>query len=182
MKNAEQKDIDNAYTKMHTNMDACGRASNEMQGNEMARFLAKGAAGASLGESAFDGQLARMGGVDSLMAEVDIDEKAAKKKLGAGENPQGGKDDDDDEDDEDATAGDGEGTKGKKQKTTEDGDDGWSVGCLILGVLTKTLILYVGQALSQTLKRLRRPCNASEQTLASSREFSRTIKEYPSLG
>ena len=99
-KKTTQADIDKAYQRLHTNMEVGTGAENQMNGSDVHKFLNRASAassdGGNIGSSAFDGQLARLGGIRSLKAELDAggetwneDEKQCEEDIGADEGGQG---------------------------------------------------------------------------------------------
>lgn len=107
------------YLKMHTNFDEQHRATNSFNKSDKMKFLnqsANGDAESLASSSAFDGQLARLGGFESLRQEVDEDQvKEDESDEDAGE--EGNEDADETEDG-------ARGAKGKPKKT-DDGDKEW---------------------------------------------------------
>jgi len=73
IKKATQADVDKAYQRVHTNLEDAAGATNQMSQTDMHRFLAKGSTGGEDGEaaSAFEGTLARLGGIKGLAADAE---------------------------------------------------------------------------------------------------------------
>ncbi len=68
VKNVDQETLDKAYARLHTNLQDATGASNQMSARETFAFLGKGSG--ELGSSAFDGQLASLGGIKALASKV----------------------------------------------------------------------------------------------------------------
>ena len=74
MKNFGQADVDRHYTKLHTSMEDVSMASNQMTKQQTHEMMASGSKqGGGANSSAFDGQLARLGGVQALKGLVEED-------------------------------------------------------------------------------------------------------------
>jgi hypothetical protein len=74
MKNFGQADVDRQYTKLHTSMEDVSMASNQMTKQQTHEMMASGSKqGGGANSSAFDGQLARLGGVQALKGLVEED-------------------------------------------------------------------------------------------------------------
>ena len=66
-----QEDIDKAYMRTHTNLEDGALAQNQHNSAEMLKYLARSGDAHSLDTSAFDGQLARLGGISQLSQDVE---------------------------------------------------------------------------------------------------------------
>ena len=91
-KNATQADVDKAYPKMHTNFENTAAASSQLNAKEMQKFLARGAAGHDgHDESAFDGEIARLGGIAAVAEEAEAAAQEETERRGrAGRGRKGG--------------------------------------------------------------------------------------------
>ena len=69
VKTTTQKDIDQAYARIHTGMEEVGRASTQMSEAQTRAFLSQGR---ESGSSPFDAQISRLGGVQNLSMEIDV--------------------------------------------------------------------------------------------------------------
>ena len=77
-KNATQADVDKNYLRLFSGMEDSTGASNQMTNKELQVFMAKNvetSGGSS--QAAFDGQLARLGGIAALNALPAVEEEPA---------------------------------------------------------------------------------------------------------
>lgn len=67
-KKATQEDIDKTYLRIHTGMEDTGMVSesSKMSNTDVLQFLSKNKDSSAEDSSAFDGQLARLGGIKGL--------------------------------------------------------------------------------------------------------------------
>ncbi len=82
IKKTGQKDVDDAYRKMQSNMDQVSGSTAALSSKEALAFLSKGEASGGLGSaaSAFDGQLANLGGIQALAGLMDKHDDAQSEK------------------------------------------------------------------------------------------------------
>ena len=74
IKNFAQADVDRHYAKLHTSTEDVSMASNQMTKQQTHEMMASGSKqGGGANSSAFDGQLARLGGVQALKGLVEED-------------------------------------------------------------------------------------------------------------
>ena len=69
-KKATQADIDDMMLRTHTNLDECGMSTNAMGSAQMNKYLSKYTDAEDAASSAFDGQLAKIGGISALDASL----------------------------------------------------------------------------------------------------------------
>ena len=111
-KNASQGEIDKAYLKLHTNMEEAAGASNQMSRKEVQVLMAQGSLQAgSSNSSAFDGQLARLGGFAGLRQLIEDEEEKIHSDF-----------DEEQSEDEEMDAEEGKAGKKKKKKTGSGGE------------------------------------------------------------
>ena len=113
-KKTSQEDIDRAYLRLHTNMEDNALAQGQMNAHETAAFLTKSVDSVAVGASAFDGTLARIGGIKGLADESKqiADDEPKQNAEGNEEGEENSQDSDPDQ------------PPGKKQKGQAD-DDIW---------------------------------------------------------
>ena len=79
IKNFAQGDVDKHYAKLHTSMEDVSMASNPMTKQQTHEMMASGSKqGGGANSSAFDGQLARLGGVQALKGLMEEDKPPAQ--------------------------------------------------------------------------------------------------------